>query len=312
MNLSSLDLNLLLVLEACLEERNITRAAKRVGLSQPATSSALRRLREALGDPLLARSGRQMVLTRRGEHLLPAVTSALHQIRVALDDKPAFDPSQRSQTFTVIANDYAELILLPYALGCIQASAGRVTLRLIRVDNLFQAPAEPLSSGSADLAIGFAGGLPSLPSGFAFEELWTEDNVVIARRRHPRVDGAISRKQFLGEMHAAVFYRKLSTGLIDSILQQEGDRRKLVLTLPSFAGVCHAVAASELIATVPARLARSLTGSLKLQVLRCPIRMPQFQFSMFWHNRTCSDPAQVWLRSLLRDASRHVSKPRSA
>jgi DNA-binding transcriptional LysR family regulator len=162
MNLSGVDLNLLLVLEAALEERSVTRAAKRIGLSQPATSSALRRLREILHDPLLVRSGRQMVLTARGEELLPTVAESLRQIREALEDKPAFDPSQRGRTFTFIANDYAEWMLMPDLLKRIQT--GKVRLRFIRTDTLFQAPVEPLSSGGADLAVGFADGALSLPS----------------------------------------------------------------------------------------------------------------------------------------------------
>lgn len=304
-NLSSVDLNLLLVLEAALEERSVTRAAKRIGLSQPATSSALRRLRVILNDPLLVRSGRQMLLTARAEELLPTVASALHQIRTALEDKPAFNPAH-GRTFTVVANDYAESILLPEVLKRIQTSAGSVRLSFIRADSLFQAPVEPLSSGDVDLAIGFAGGI-SLPSSLALEELWTEDNVVIARRRHPRIVGTINRKQFLVELHAAVFYHKLQTGLIDSILLQVGERRRLALTLPHFLGVCHAVANSDLIAIVPARLANSFAASLKLQVLSCPIRMPQFQFSILWHQRTRSDPAHIWLRSIVREAGNRIN-----
>jgi DNA-binding transcriptional LysR family regulator len=107
-------------------------------------------------------------------------------------------------------------------------------------------------------------------------------------------------------MHAAVFYHKLQTGLIDSILQQDGERRRLVVTLPHFLGVCHAVANSDLIATVPARLARNIAGPFRLQVLCCPIRMPQFQFSMLWHQRTRSDPAHVWLRSMLREIGSRI------
>jgi DNA-binding transcriptional LysR family regulator len=166
---------------------------------------------------------------------------------------------------------------------------------------------ELLFSGNADLAIGFASGSPSLQSHVAFEELWTEDNAVIARRRHPRIEGSISRNQYINALHAAVFYRRLETGLIDSILKQDGAQRRLLVTLPDFGSVCHTVATSDLVATLPVRLVKRFASSLKLQVLRCPIRLPQFRSSMLWHQRTQSDPPHLWLRSSVRQASHQIN-----
>ena len=304
-NITNFNLNLLLALEAVLEERNISRAAKRIGLSQPATSSALRRLREQLADPLLVRAGRKMQLTARGEELLPKVAEALRHVREALAERPTFEPSVHAGSFNIVSSDFAELVLLPHLLKRIRMEAPGVVLRFSRMEKLFHVPVEDLASGNADLVLGFIEDSPAIQSSLAVEKLWDEENVVIVRRLHPTIRGPLKRAAFLQHQHAAVFYQhRQTTGLIDSILQRQNSRRNLVLTLPHFFSVCHAVSTSDLIAVVPKRLAEKFAKQLELRILPCPVPLPVFTFSMLWHQRSQTVPANMWLRSMVREAVR--------
>lgn len=300
MNLSAIDLNLLVALEALIEERNVTRAASRVGLSQPATSNALRRGRELLHDPLLVRTGRKMERTARAEELLPALRLALNQIRSALDDRPVFDPESARQTFTISANDYAELALMPRLMQSIAKSAPHVTVQFTRMQSLFEPPVEELAAGNIDLAIGFAEPSPRVQSAVGIQELWSEPHVVIARVRHPRLRHSITRAQYLAERHVAIAYRPERTGLIDSLLSHEGAKRDVALRLPHMTTVAHAVASTDLVSTIPAGLAQLMKRILPLQVLPCPVKMPTFWMSMLWHERSASSAGMSWIRQAVR------------
>jgi len=299
MNLQAIDLNLLVAFEALMDERHVTRAAKRVGLSQPAMSNALSRLRRTFDDPLLVRTPGGMTPTPAAQALIEAVREALSRLRAALEEKPAFNPAASRRAFHVLTNDYAEIVLLAPMVGKLRKQAAGVSIRVHRPPNVFQAPSRTALSDSYDLAIGFFPDALSLDASVRSEVLFEEDNVCIAAGNHSSIKSRISIRQYANERHAAVFYKSEGPGVIDTILAQKGLTRHLAVLAPHFASVPFIVAESDLIATVPRRLAVRFSKELKLQVLPVPFTIPPFRLSMLWHERVDSDPAHAWLRGLV-------------
>jgi DNA-binding transcriptional LysR family regulator len=299
MNIRSFDLNLLLAFESLMIERNVTRAARRSGLSQPAMSNALGRLRRTFDDPLLVRTPEGMKPTPVAQSLMGAVRAALDGLRSALEERPAFDAEASRRTFHLLANDYAEIVLLAPMIGELHSKAAGLTLRVDRPRSLFQPPQPSALAESFDLAIGFFPDAPSLDASLRSELLWEERNVCIARAGHPSIRGRLSLRQYASSHHAAVFYKSEGPGVIDSLLEQKGYSRRSVVLVPHFASVAFLVAASDLIATVPERLALGFYKKLKLQVLHAPVAIPPFRLMMLWHERSHSDPAHTWLRELI-------------
>ncbi len=304
MNLQTVDLNLLTALEALIEERSVTRAAARVGLSQPAMSNALARLRSLLDDPLLTREGASMTLTPRGARLAPQVRDALDRVRAMLAPPPAFDPLSTSRTVTLALSDYVETLLLPILLRRLRTEAPALTLRCVRSSNLFLTPGAELERGAVDLAIGFFGEAPAPHSGLLSQPLWRETNVCISARKHPRLRGrTLSEAEFLAESHAAVFYRQEGPGLMDNILAGSGHARTVRLVLPHFHSLFHAVAASDLIAAAPKRIAEMYQAWLPIAVRPLPVRFPDFHVALVWHGRAHTDPCLAWLRALIGESA---------
>lgn len=299
MNLQSFDLNLLLAFEALMVERSVTRAARRIHLSQPAMSNALARLRRTFDDPLLVRAPEGMKPTPLALSLMAPVRAALSQLRAALEEKPTFDPAASKRTFHLLANDYAEILLFPRTLSELHAMAPGVVIRIDRQRNLFQPPPPSSLGESHDLAIGFFPDALSLEASLHSELLWEEKNVCIASRSHPSIRGRLTLKQYATASHVAVFYKSEGPGVIDTILQQKGYSRRVAMFVPHFASVPFVVATTDFVATVPERLANRFAPMLKLQVLPAPIAIPPFRLTMVWHERSDTDPAHNWLRGVV-------------
>lgn len=299
MNISSIDLNLLVAFEALLDERSVSRAAARVGLSQPAMSNALARLRGVFGDVLFQRTAGGMRPTPRAEQLRGPVRAGLAQLRRALEGDSGFDPATSVRRFRLAATDYAEWLLIGPLMRELNHRAPGVQIQLRRLDRLFVAPEAALRAGEVDLAIGFFPDARSLESGSISETLLEEENVVIARRGHPLFRGALSIEAFASAQHAAVIYRPEPWGLIDTELAARGHRRKLQLAVPHFLTVLRAVSQSDLIACVPERLARELGPLLRLAVKPMPFPLPPFHTRLVRHEHAAEDAALVWLRELI-------------
>jgi DNA-binding transcriptional LysR family regulator len=298
MNLGSIDLNLLLVFEALMDERNVTRAARRVGLSQPATSNALARLRRTFDDPLLVRGPGGLSPTPRAVSLAGPIRDALARLRAAIEESPAFDAAAASRTFRLLANDYLEARLVPALVRRVGEEAPGVSLQVRRAEMLFVAPSAAVLAAEADLAVGFFPDPLSLETGIRAWELWQEPNVCIARTGHPAIRGSLSLREYASAGHAAIFYKTQGPGVVDTLLAQHGLVRRLVCVAPHFATVAEVVAGSDLVATVPEGLARRAAPVLGLQVLDLPLSLPPLHVSMLWHERHDADPAHGWLRSV--------------
>jgi DNA-binding transcriptional LysR family regulator len=296
-NIAGIDLNLLLAFEALVDERHVGRAAKRVGLSQPAFSNAIGRLRTRLEDPLFVRTSQGMMPTPRAERLAGPIRSALAQLRQTFEAPQTFDPSIAAQRFRIGLSDDVELRLVPLLARSILS--GDLQMQTRRLDWLFTVPEVELRNGTLDLAIGYFPDARYLSSSLIMETLSEENNVVIARRGHAMWKRKLTLGRFTRLDHAAVIYRNQPWGLIDNELAARGLRRRLRLALPHGLSVLHAVASSELVACIQESVVKSFGAGLDLRSCAVPLKLPPFALRIVWHRQRNDDPAQLWLRKLI-------------
>jgi DNA-binding transcriptional LysR family regulator len=293
MNLRTLDLNLLRVLDALLAERNVTRAAARLHLSQPALSNALARLRRAFDDPLLVRTPRGMVPTPRAAALAGPVHRALAGLEEALDDR-RFDPATSDQVFRLAATDYMEFVVFPPLIRRLRAIGSRIALHVAPLGET--AKAEALARGDVDLALGyFRRPDENLHARALFEERF----VCLVRRDHPAARRRLTLKQFVALDHVLVAPSGVARGVVDEQLERRGLARRVALAIPHFLQVPFIVAETDYIATLAERVAQRFVTLLPLKVLPPPLEVPGFTVSMLWHARTQHSPAHRWLREQL-------------
>ena len=291
----AIDLNLLLALDALLLERNVTRAAARVGLTQSAMSHKLRRLRELFGDDLLVGGRQGMVPTERALALAGPVRRGLLELHSAIRSTAPFEPATAQRDFTIVSSDYADFVILPRVLEHLSRHAPGIGIRMRPPTGAIQ-PA--LEDGSADLVMGMAVEGSGLKQRLVFEETF----VVILRRGHPALanDGASIPLARYVELGHVLVSASDEPGLVDERLRARGLSRRVVLRTPYFVGVPFIVARSELVATVPRALAEEAATLVPLRILPTPLPMPSFRIMMTWHERSHRDPGHEWLRELSR------------
>jgi DNA-binding transcriptional LysR family regulator len=288
----------LLAFEALLDERHVGRAAKRVGLSQPAFSNAISRLRVRLDDLLFVRTAHGMMPTARADRLAGPIRSALAQLRQTLEAPHSFDPSASAQRFQIALSDDVELRLVSSLARSMMS--GELQMQTRRLDWLFTVPESELRNGTLDVAVGYFPDARYLSPGFIMETLSEENNVVIARRGHAVWKRRLTIDRFTKLEHAAVIYRNQPWGLIDNELAARGLRRRLRLALPHCLSVLHAVASSDLVACIQESVVAAFGKPLDLRSCREPLGLPPFALRMVWHRQRNDDPAQVWLRKLIQ------------
>jgi len=293
-NLNAVDLNLLVVFSAMAEHGSVTRAAEALGLSQPATSAALARLRALLGDPLFVKTGTAMLPTPRALQLVPTVQQVLRAVKEEILTSSSFNCATSTRSFHLIAPDIAEVIVLPRILTALRQLAPNVTIKVTSMPRL--ATAQALASGAADLAIGY---LPDLhKSGFVQQRLFKHRYVCIARQGHPGLHGRLSMKEYLAAPHAVVLPEGREH-LVEQFLNAKQIRRRVVLELSHFMSLQTVIESSDLLATVPEDLAAFFAARGKVQILPLPLKSPEVEVHQFWHQRLGKDPANMWLRALV-------------
>ena len=302
MNLAAVDLNLLVVFDALLRERNVTRAAVTLGLSQPAVSNALARLRDQLDDRLFIRGARAMLPTPRALEIAPDIDAALARLRAVLG-RPGFVAEASRATFRIAAGDDTELGLVPPLLERLDALAPGITTRWNRLAGLFVVPAAELQSGALDFAVGAFPRPTPADSGLYFHELYDARFVCIARAGHPGIGRTLGLARFCELKHAATFYPGGGPGFLDRLLAERGRRRDVQVSLPSWLSVPFVVADSDLIATIPQSIAGRLAPRLELRRFKCPVPMPPMRMSLVWHARTHESRAHTWFRRALIEAA---------
>lgn len=301
---TNLNLNLLPILEMLVRERNVTRAARRLGLSQPSVSRALAELRHQLGDELMIRTRVGMEPTPRALLLVAPLSRALEDVHRALALRVEFTPSSTTTTFTLSMGDYETLILLPdiYARFAVEAPQARLSVQAFRRPVVEEA----LNSGTVQLAIGRV----IRPAAHLHQQALFEDKfVLVMRRGHPLEHEKLSLKSFVSVPHILISpggggdFR----GLIDDQLDAVRESRTVTLSVPHFLAAPHLVASSDSIMAMPGKLAERYARLLPINVLPLPFKEDGFEITMTWHNRTDSDPAWQWFRGLVAEISASIS-----
>jgi DNA-binding transcriptional LysR family regulator len=298
MNLAALDLNLLVALDALVSEAHVGRAARRLGLSQPATSHALRRLRTLLEDPLLVRVGPGMELTPRALALRTPLAQTLGQVQALLVAE-RFDPSTSTRRFTLMMPDLVADLLLPLMVERIGAVAPGVRIDLAPWRGSATMTAE--LARSVDLVIAC---LPDAFPGFHRRRIYVDGDALAVRRDHPLRARLGKLKAFREARHVAVIGPGAQEDMIDTWLRQNGVERRIALAVPSYLQALRTAARSDLVAFVPRRLIAALAGPLKLVAVRPPLDPGIDEQFMFHPTRAQVDPASIWLRGLVKDIAR--------
>jgi DNA-binding transcriptional LysR family regulator len=301
MNLNSLDLNLLVALDALLLEGNVSRAAMRIGLSQPATSHALQRLRDLIGDPLLVRTGARMELTPRAQALRGPLAQALDQVR-GLFIPDDFDALRSERQFRLMMPDLAVELLMPPLMEKITKAAPNVRIDVVpwRGPAIFTAE----FARTIDLVISIGDAF----SGFHRQLLYTDSDALAVRRGHPTGSRLKKRDGFLNARHVAVVIRGQSADLIDIWLRSKGIERRIALVVSGYIEALHVTARTDLVAFVPRRLIGALSKQLSLTTITPPIDPGIDEQFMFYPTRAQMDPGSIWLRNIMLGIGREMER----
>jgi DNA-binding transcriptional LysR family regulator len=303
MNLAALDLNLLVALDALLLEANVSRAAMRIGLSQPAASHALQRLRDILGDPLLVRVGARMELTPRAQGLRGPLAQALDQVR-GLFIPDDFDAASSERRFRLMMPDLAVELLVPPLMEKIAAQAPNVRLDIVPWRGPAIVTAEFARTIDMVISIGDAF------KGFHRQLLYTDRDALAVRRGHAIGAKLKRREVFLDARHVAVVIRGQNVDLIDDWLRSKRLERRIALVVPGYIEALHIVARTELVAFVPSRLIAALARPLSLLAVTPPLDPGIDEQFMFYPTRAQFDPGSIWLRKLMLETGRGLDRPK--
>ncbi|CAM4278736.1 LysR family transcriptional regulator [Bordetella muralis] len=288
-SLRRVDLNLLVTLDTLLDERNVTRAAQRLHLSQPTVSVQLGKLRDIFNDPLLLPGPRGMRPTARADELREPLRQALESLEYAVAPSSPFDPAQARQIWRIAASDYGEsTIVLPALPGLRMAAPGtRLAILSLSPTTL----ARQAEQGDIDLAFHIS---EEAPPGLRRRSMFTERYVLAGRRGHPRLKRRPTLAQFCKLDHVIVSpVGGGFQGPTDAVLAQRGMTRNVALSVPHFLFLDSVLANTDLVAMVPSRLVRN---SRTLQTVEPPFEAPGFEMLMLWHERVHRNPAHQWLR----------------
>ncbi|WP_223305891.1 LysR family transcriptional regulator [Massilia sp. NR 4-1] len=293
-DLSTVDLNLLKLFDALVRERSVTLAGLRLGLSQPAASRALGRLRTMLGDRLVVRGKFGLELTPRGEALAGPVAKLLDDAH-AIVSPAVFDPASATGRITIAAHDHLSLTVLAGLSTRFERHAPALSLHIAQPagDNV-----RLIEQGGADLALGI---FQALPGSFHRRDLYADSLVCVARSGHPGVADGLSLARYVALRHIAVTISGVGESAVDVALSALGLTRRVALRVPHFLAAAMLAADSDMILTLPSRLARLLAKRLPLALLELPLQLAPLSPAMIWHERFHRDPAHVWVRQQLID-----------
>lgn len=305
MQLNRFDLNLLIALDALLQEKSVTRAAERLFLSQPAVSAALQRLRDFFRDPLLVRVGRDMELTPRGASLVSPVREALLYIQTTLGTQPSFDPGSVRRPFTVICSADASLRVMPAVLRRLAAEAPEIQCHL---EHFSDTTLSRLECGDADLYLGLNSlrlfGLKAFPDTLRIVDLRPVKWVCVVSRHHPTVGDELTRDQYLELPHIVGWPEQHAIALEELVRRLLGAELEVRATAQGLLEIPFLLAGTTLLATLPEHLALTLTRIADVKILPVPFDTPETREVVLWHKRNEQDPGHAWLREAVIAAAR--------
>jgi DNA-binding transcriptional LysR family regulator len=301
--MESRDLGLLLTLDALLQESNVKQAGRRLGLSAPATSHALARIRDRLKDPILVRAGRRMVLTPLAERLRPRVRNLVEEATGVLAGATPFSPREMRRTFTIFTTDHVLLVLGPVVDRILREEAPDVTLRFLpsMVDDWV-----PLRDGSADLSVCILG---HFPAEFRTRKLFTDRFACAVREGNSRVGRKLTLDAYLSLEHVVVAPLGKPSH-VDQVLAERGLARRVRQIVPYFLAGLHVAATTDCILTVSDRAARAMAKTLRLRLLEPPLPLSPYALHLLWHPRLENEPANRWLRGVFTRAAAEAAPER--
>ena len=299
-DLAKIDLNLLVALDVLLEEQHVSKSATRLGLSQPAMSRTLSRLREAFNDPLIVRTHGTYAPTARAEALAGNLKAALSEVRGVFADAE-FDPATASDIFRLSTLDYSELVVFPELFGAIRRAAPGVQIEVLQ-RTIFSI--DEIVDGRADISVGL---MPaSLPKHCVTETLLQDDYVCVMHKNHPIAREPLTLENYLEHPHSIIHTGKAPGSYIDDSLALLGHTRRIVKRSPHFVASLFSIGDSDLLQTVPRRLAVPLLGAADLVMHDLPFELRPMVLSQMWHARNNNNAAHRWLRNQVRRAAQTV------
>jgi DNA-binding transcriptional LysR family regulator len=299
-NLNGIDLNLVPPLEALLRERNVTRAAAAVGMSQPAMSRALARLRAALGDPLLLRGKRGLVLTPRAQALVPVVTGAMGQLKGVFQPQ-SFDPAEANRLIRIASSDTQSILLGPPLVARLIRQAPSVTLQMVPyIPDL----ALRLEDGSIDFAFALAS--TPLPVGARSTPIADDRLAVVMRRGHPAAKRRWTMADYGRFGHATIAILGDQQSDMDAVLAKAGISRKVAFTSPHFTAALATVAATDLVTTISETFARRFADPLGLVIKPAPFAAANLPMILVWSHVRAHDPLLLWFRGLVAEVAQET------
>jgi DNA-binding transcriptional LysR family regulator len=295
MNLRSIDLNLLVAFHRLYIDKNVSRAADNLGLSQPAMSNTLKRLRQLTGDELFVRTSTGMSPTICADDLATPLADALATIEEALSHLTSFNPAKSKRKFVISAFDIGESYLMPKLMKKLATDAPGVTFQTIRAgagDSLKLA----LEAGNVDFAIGH---LPRLQAGFFQRRLFPQHYVCVFRRDHPLTSAHFGIAEFQAADHLAIATEGSDYEFLEDVLANAAPHRNIRLSVPHFLSAGYLLRDTNLVATLPNTLAEILCKPFGLAQIPHPISLPSMDINLLWHAKSHRDPASQWLRNIL-------------
>jgi len=298
------DLNLLPVLLVMMEERNVTRAAERLGITQPALSNALNRLRETLNDPLFIRERYGMRPTPKAEQLAQVVGAALSSIDKAILGQQDFDPLHATRLFTLAPNSYVEFIMMPAIVARLRICAPGIRLRLTPFGN--DVTETGVISGNTDMVLGR---IVEPPDNLVVQHLMNAGLACVIRADHPLVGENLSAEEYEQLKHVNVLPPgRMRAGLYQA-LEQRGLRRQVAVSVTHFLAVPEMIAVTDYCATLPRLICQHLSRDKRLRIVPAPVDLGTFPVEMGWHARYRDDPAHRWFRNLMAETAHALADP---
>lgn len=295
MNLNDLDLNLLRVFNQLMIERRVSSVAESLGVSQPAVSNALKRLRVLLGDELFLRTAQGMQPTTLAEQIAEPIAYAIDTIRAAMNQQVAFDPNTAQRNFALGLIDLGEMYFLPPLLSRLCLQAPGVTLTTVRSNN--QSLKEDMETGRVDVSMGL---LPQLQGSFFRQRLFRQRYVLAFRKGHPLAEKRrLSVADCVATEHVVVVSSGTGHGEVDRLMERKGIQRRVRATVPHFNAVGNILQATDLVATLTERMAQMLEQPFNVTYAVHPVTFPEVSIDIFWHARLHRDPANQWLRRMI-------------
>lgn len=290
-----MDLKLLAVFDEVYKTRSVSRAGDNLGVAQSSVSISLGRLRRHFGDPLFVRTSDGMQPTPHATALVAPVRQALELMRGLTRQQAVFEPAREHRTFRICMTDITHLVLLPALINRLSETAPSVGIEIVHISG---GTPRMLEAGEADLAVGF---MPQLEAGFYQQQLFNQEFACVVRRDHPRIRSRLTQTMFKRESHVVVTAAGTGQNLVEEELERLGVQRNVALRLPNFLGIGSLVASTDLMVTVPQRVAETLVRIANVKVLAPPFALPVFAIKQHWHDRYQQDPANRWLRSVISD-----------